>query len=113
MPDCYAPIKKLKAQQDRPRIVISIVITGPARVLRNPPVKGRVLFTLFNTFCLTQTDSIISQRDVVVQAHELSAFLPEHFLNEIVLIVIPGGEIIQQQSTGITGVRVKAPEGVV
>ena len=49
----------------------------------------------------------------MIESDKTTVFLPEDFLDKLVFCGIPGRKIVEQQSAGVTGVRVQAPEGVV
>ena len=49
----------------------------------------------------------------MVKSDELAVFLPQDFLHELVLLIVPGRKIIFHQSAGIRGIGVEAPERVV
>ena len=46
----------------------------------------------------------------MIESDELTVVLPENFFYKSILLFVPRGEIIQHQSAGIAGIRVKAPE---
>ena len=44
----------------------------------------------------------------MVEANELSIFLPEDFLDKLIFLAVPGREVIQKQAARVAGICIQA-----
>ena len=70
-------------------------------------------YGLLQTLGFAESNTVFTQRNLMVETDEFAVFLPEYFFYKAIFLAVPGGEVVQEESAGISGIGIQTPEGVV